>query len=83
MKAKIYVTPKDGILDPQGAVASKTLISMGYKMVAGARVGKLIELTLNCHDRQEAAEKIAEMCDKLLVNSVIEEYNFEIFNTKI
>ena len=78
MKAKIYILPKDGILDPQGNVVDKTLKNLGFKDVLNVRVGKFIELHLNVSNKEKANAEIKSMCDQLLVNSVIEEYNFEI-----
>ena len=78
MKAKIYILPKDGILDPQGNVVDKTLKNLGFKDVLNVRVGKFIELHLNVSNKEKSNEEIKSMCDQLLVNSVIEEYNFEI-----
>lgn len=77
IKAKVYVSLKQGILDPQGNAVQNGLLSMGYKDVQSVRVGKYLELHLDT-DQRSAQEKIQDMCDKLLANPVIEEYRFEI-----
>lgn len=77
IKAKVYVTPKQGILDPQGSAVQNGLSSMGYKGVKDVRVGKYLEFLLDT-DETSAKEQIQDMCEKLLANPVIEEYRFEI-----
>ncbi len=77
IKAKVYVTLKQGILDPQGSAVQSGLSSMGYKGVKDVRVGKYLELLLDT-DENSVEEQIQDMCEKLLANPVIEEYRFEI-----
>ena len=78
MKAKVYITPKDGILDPQGETVGQALRNLGIDKVAAVRVGKFIEIELPGLKRA-AAEKVArEACERLLVNPNIESYVFEI-----
>jgi len=77
MKAKVYVTLKQSVLDPQGSAVQSGLVSMGYTDVKDVRVGKYLELVLDA-DEKTAEEQIREMCDRLLANPVIEEYRFEI-----
>jgi len=72
--AKIYVTLKKGVLDPQGITVKKALESMGYKGIEDVRMGKYIEMKFNGLSR----ETIEQMCDRLLANPVIEDYWFEI-----
>jgi len=77
-KAKVYVTLKSGILDPQGKAVKGSLQSLGYDEVKDVRVGKFIELQVNTQQKEVAEERIKEMCEKLLANLVIEDYQFEM-----
>ena len=77
-KAKIYVTFKEGILDPQGATVAKALKNMGFENVRDVKIGKLIEIKFNGGSEEEVEESIKSMCDKLLANPVIEDYRFEL-----
>jgi phosphoribosylformylglycinamidine synthase PurS subunit len=77
-EARIYVTLKKGILDPQGKAVKGGLDSMGYQGVADVRVGKFLVLTLGSPDRRQAEQSVREMCDRLLANPVIEDYTFEV-----
>lgn len=78
MKAKIHVTLKQGILDPQGKAIEHALDSLGFKNAGNVRVGKYMELDLDQTDRVKAEAEIKAMCDKLLANTVIEEYRYEL-----
>ncbi|WP_306016775.1 phosphoribosylformylglycinamidine synthase subunit PurS [Oceanicaulis sp. MMSF_3324] len=78
MKARIHVYLKPGVLDPQGQAVSNSLNHLGFDEVAGVRQGKLIEIDLNTADAEEAHSRVAEMCDKLLANPVIENYDIEL-----
>ncbi len=79
MKAVVHVSLKSGVLDPQGKAVADTLARMGYGEVAGARVGKVIELELTgSPDRAAAEARVKEMCEKLLANTVIESYRIEL-----
>ena len=78
MLAKVYVTLKKGVHDPQGEAVRHTLSSMGYSEIAGIRVGKYIEVDLKGDDKEKAEVRLKEVCEKLLANTVIESYNFEI-----
>ncbi len=78
MKAKIYITLKKGVLDPQGKTVNRALYGMGYGEVADVRIGKFMEVELNSSSREGAEERIREICEKLLANTVIEDYRFEI-----
>jgi len=78
MKAKVYITLKRGVLDPQGKTVNRALHGMGYDEVADVRIGKFMEVELNSSSREEAEERLREMCEKLLANTVIEDYRFEI-----
>ncbi|NGP46069.1 phosphoribosylformylglycinamidine synthase subunit PurS [Bacillaceae bacterium SIJ1] len=76
-KAKIYVTLKESVLDPQGQAVQSALHSMNYTSVNEVRVGKYMEVTLE-ETGQDAHEKIKQMCEKLLSNPVIEDYEYEL-----
>ena len=78
MKAKIHVTLKQGILDPQGKAIEHALDSLGFKNVANVRVGKYMELDVNETDRGKAEIQMKSMCEQLLANTVIEEYRYEL-----
>ncbi len=77
-KAKVYVTLREGILDPQGKAVRDSLISLGYDETKEVRIGKFIELELNVDKYSVAEERLKEMCEKLLANTVIEDYKFEL-----
>jgi phosphoribosylformylglycinamidine synthase len=81
MKAKIFVTLKNGILDPQGRAIQQSLHTLGFSTVEEVRIGKFMELELNETDTTSAENKIKAMCDKLLANTVIEDYQYEILET--
>lgn len=76
MKAKVYITPKKGILDPQGLTIERSLPALGFEGVSNVRVGKYIELELP--DGDKAAEELDEMCRKLLANPIIEDFEFDL-----
>ena len=78
VRVKIFVTPKDGVLDPQGHAIERSLHSLGYDGVTGVRMGKYLEFNLNIPSPGEAESCIREMCERLLANPVIEDYHFEI-----
>ena len=78
MKAKIYITLKPGVLDPQGKAVQHALGSLGFREVQDARIGKYIELALNGVDRSQAEADVKQMCEKLLANTVIESYRYEL-----
>lgn len=78
MLAKVYITLKNGVLDPQGKAVQHSLESIGYKEVEDVRIGKFIELKLSDMPPPEAEKKVKEMCEKLLANTVVENYRFEI-----
>ena len=78
MKAKVYVTLKKSVLDPQGKAVHQALSSLGFAEVKDVRMGKYIELELGTADRARAGEQIKTMCEKLLANTVVEEYRWEI-----
>ena len=78
MKAKIIITPKKAVLDPQGKTVQHALASLGFSEVKDVRMGKYIELDLGEIQKAQAEQKIKNMCEKLLANTVIEEYRFEL-----
>lgn len=78
MQARIHVTLKDGVLDPQAEAIRQALGAMGFDGVTGVRQGKLIELDLSGTDPDAARKQVTEMCEKLLANTVIEDYRIEI-----
>ncbi len=78
MKAKIHVTLKPGVLDPQGKAVENALSALGFGGVSGVRQGKYIELELSQTDPEKATAEVEEMCKKLLANMVIEDYAIDI-----
>ena len=78
MRVKIFVSLRNGVLDPQGKAVEKSLHTLGYGEVQDVRMGKYLELKVEAASRQAAEARIREMCDKLLANPVIEDYLFEI-----
>ncbi|MGB0572662.1 MAG: phosphoribosylformylglycinamidine synthase subunit PurS [Alphaproteobacteria bacterium] len=78
MKARVHITLKNGVLDPQGNAIHNSLEGLGFDGVEDVRQGKFIELELADGDVQIAKARVAEMCEKLLANTVIENYTIEI-----
>ena len=78
MKAKVHVTLKSGVLDPQGKAVGHALASLGFGGVGEVRQGKYIEIELAETDAQAARANVEDMCKKLLANTVIENYAVEI-----
>ena len=78
MRVKIFVSLKNGVLDPQGKAIERSLHTLGFGAVQDVRVGKYLELNIDAPSRAAAEAKIRDMCDKLLANTVIEDYRFEI-----
>ncbi len=78
MKAKVYVTLKKSVLDPQGKAVQHALSTLGFKEVEDVRVGKYIELDLGAVEKSKAESKIKTMCEKLLANTVIEDFKYEL-----
>ncbi len=78
MLAKIHITLKKDVLDPQGSVIANSLKSLGFDNVRDVRQGKFIELEIDSKDREVATKQCNEMCEKLLANLVIEDYSVEI-----
>lgn len=78
MKARVHVTLKPGVLDPQGEAVRHALGSLGFAGVGEVRIGKVIEVELDGADPTAAEGRVREMCEKLLANPVIENYAVEI-----
>lgn len=78
MKAKVYVTLKKSVLDPQGKAVEHALSAMGFPEIKDVRMGKFIELELGQIEKIAAEQKVKTMCEKLLANTVIEEYRYEL-----
>ena len=78
MKAKIHITLKNGVLDPQGKAVEHSLASLGFDGVDAVRQGKYIEVDLHGMDKTIAEAQVDEMCKKLLANTVIENYAIDI-----
>lgn len=77
MKARVVVTLKNGVLDPQGKAIEGALASLGFDGVGEVRVGKVIDLELKATDRTAAAAEVKAMCERLLANTVIENFAIE------
>jgi len=80
VKAKVHITLKPGVLDPQGRAIQHALASLGFTGVDDVRQGKYIELDLGDTDQAKARARVDEMCKQLLANTVIENYSVEIAN---
>ena len=78
MRARIFITPKQGVLDPQGKAIERSLHALGFTETHDVHLGKYVELALDGLDSQQAQQRTDEMCRKLLANGVIEDYRFEI-----
>ena len=78
MLAKVYVTPRKAILDPQGKAIAQSLHALAYTEVGEVRMGKYLEVQLRGLSYQQAEQRVEEMCQRLLANLVIEDFRFEI-----
>lgn len=78
MKAKIIITPKKAVLDPQGKTVQNALEHMGYSGIGNVHVGKYMEIELPGSDKEAWRKQVDEACHRLLSNPVIEDYKFEI-----
>ena len=76
--AKVYIRLKPTVNDPQGLTIRGGLRQLGFGSVASVRAGKLMEICIEEPDEKQARAQVAEMCDKLLANPIIEEYSFEL-----
>ena len=77
-RARVVVTLKPTVNDPQGLTIRGALHSLGYGEVGSVRAGKYLELTLDAASQEEAAARVTDMCRRLLANPVIEDFSFEI-----
>ncbi|HKD66668.1 MAG TPA: phosphoribosylformylglycinamidine synthase subunit PurS [Candidatus Binataceae bacterium] len=78
MQVKVFITPKRGVLDPQGRAIQHSLKSLGFNNVDQVRMGKYIELDVAAASHAEAAGEVKRICEQLLANTVIEDYRFEV-----
>jgi phosphoribosylformylglycinamidine synthase len=78
MKAKIIITPKKAVLDPQGKTVQSALEHMGYTGINAVHVGKYLEIELNESDKETARQALDEACHRFLSNPVIEDYHLEL-----
>ncbi|RMG20184.1 MAG: phosphoribosylformylglycinamidine synthase subunit PurS [Deltaproteobacteria bacterium] len=78
MRARVYVTLKPAVLDPQGQVVQRSLHTLGYEEVAAVRIGKLIDIEVQATTQEEARARLEEMCERLLANTLIEDYRIEV-----
>lgn len=78
MKARIFVTLKNGVLDPQGKAIGNALHGLGFDKVGEVRQGKIIDMELKEEDEAKARASLKDMCEKLLANTVIEKYEIEL-----
>lgn len=78
MKARIHITLKKGILDPQGKAIEHAMETLGFKSVYNVRVGKYLEMDVGETARDKAEAQVKAMCEKLLANTIIEDYTFEL-----
>ena len=82
MLAKVHVTFKEGVLDPQGKAVHHALTDLGYKEVTAVNMGKYLEIYLDNVSKGEAQSRVEEMCEKLLTNPIIESYRFTLDPTE-
>ena len=78
MRVRVFVTPREGILDPQGRAVEAALADLGFTGVSGLHVGRFIVLALEAPTKVDAEETIRRMCEQLLTNPTIEDYRFEV-----
>lgn len=76
--ARVYVTLKSSVNDPQGSTVLASLRSLGFESPTSIRIGKFLEVQLETTDRGQAEREIEDMCDQLLANPVIEEFRYEL-----
>tara|TARA_B000000609_G_C24144500_1_gene333330 strand:- start:209 stop:448 length:240 start_codon:yes stop_codon:yes gene_type:complete len=78
MKARIKIMLKNGVLDPQGEAIKHALNNIGFESVTGVRQGKVIELDIEGSDKNQVRSQIENMCNKMLANTVIENFEIEL-----
>lgn len=78
MIARVFITPKKGVLDPQGRAISSSLHALGFGEVGDVRMGKYLEIRLGASPEGDPSARVRAMCERLLANGVIEDFRFEI-----
>lgn len=78
MLVKVFVTPRKGILDPQGRAVEQSLRSLGFGNVSDVKIGRYITLNVDARSAQEARAAASRMCEQLLANPLIEDFSFEV-----
>jgi phosphoribosylformylglycinamidine synthase subunit PurS len=78
VRIKIFLTPRQGILDPQGRAVEAALANLGFAGVTDVHLGRYIVLALDAPSKAAAEETVREMCERLLANPTIEDYRFEV-----
>lgn len=78
MRVRVFVTLREGVLDPQGKAVENSLHSLGFTSVSEVRMGKYLELRVDADGAADAERQTRRMCEKLLANPVIEDYRFEV-----
>lgn len=77
-RARVHVFPRPQILDPQGKAIGEALARVGYDEVRSVRAGKTFDIEIEAADRATAEQRLNEVCDKLLANTIVEDYSFEL-----
>lgn len=78
MHVRVFVTPRSGVLDPQGRAVENSLKSLGFEGISQVRIGRYITLEVEAASKAAAHEAVRKMCDELLTNPLIEDYRFEV-----
>jgi phosphoribosylformylglycinamidine synthase len=78
LRARIFVTPRQGILDPQGRAVEQALKTLGFDGVSGVKIGRYILLDIEAPNAEDARAAVTRMCDRLLANPLIEDYRLEL-----
>jgi phosphoribosylformylglycinamidine synthase len=78
LRVKVFVTPRKGILDPQGRAVEHALASLGFRGVSDVKIGRFIVVDVAAANAAEARETAHRMCERLLANPLIEDYTFEV-----
>ena len=78
MQIKVFVTPRKGILDPQGRAVEQSLKSLGFKGASAVKIGKYIVFDVDAASAADARAEVRRMCEQLLANPLIEDYTFEV-----
>ena len=82
MKAKVHITLKNGVLDPQGKAVTNNLPNIGLGQLTNVRIGKHITLDIEAESREEAERLVGEACEKLLANPIMERFEFRVFSAE-